>query len=185
MIIEHDILKIANDAGVRIYSDSKTASINQKLNLKNKSIWGVIFFLCCGIFLILMPFIKSSDLTTKIIGVIIGLSILILSALTIIRHTTDNVFIKNKNISFRYNLKLSSIKIDKNIKVIMKTNFLTIESNRGFPSTFIIVSHLLKTVDKEIPIFNFQMNKTETEKAFKLGNKITEILNAKLILECN
>ncbi len=181
MIIEHDILKIAKDAGVRIYADSKTVSINQKLNLKNKSIWGVIFFLCGGIFLIFMPFIKSSDLTTKIIGVIIGLFILILSVLTIIRQTADKVFIKNKNISFRYNLKLSSIKIDKNIKVIMKTNFLTIESNRGFPSTFIIIKHFLKTTDKEIPIFNFQMNKSETEKALKLGNKIIEIMNEKLM----
>ena len=182
MEIENDILKIANQANLKINLDNKTFSVNQKLRLKSKSLWGLILLCCGGFFLILIPFIKPTDNTSKILCIILGAPLLILSVLTIIRQAVDYVKIAEGKIIFRYNLKLSSITINKNLKVIMKKKIDTINSSTrvGSGSTFIDVTHCIKTPDnKEISILNFQMDNSDSEKAIRLGNKITQIINDK------
>jgi hypothetical protein len=46
-------------------------------------------------------------------------------------------------------------------------------------SDFIIVSHYLYDSNNETPVLRFQMNKSNSDKAIKLGNKITQAINEK------
>jgi hypothetical protein len=60
-----DLLKIANEAGLKIQFDDKLVEIKHKFRLGDKSTLGVIIFLFGGLFLIIAPLIKSSDLATR------------------------------------------------------------------------------------------------------------------------
>jgi hypothetical protein len=99
--INDDILEIMNQAYLKIVADDKLVEIKHKFRLKDKSNLGVIFFLFGGLFLIIAPFIKTSDTTTKIIGIVLGLLLAAFSILTIIRQVTDGLQIKDQIITFR------------------------------------------------------------------------------------
>lgn len=147
--------------------------------MDNKSIWGVLLFLIGGAFFIIAPFINTSDTTSKTLGIVIGLSFFTISILTLIRQVTDRLKITDREITFRYNLKTSSILIDRNFKIKMKTEIMEINRVGTIGSTFIFVTHYLNTTDKEIPILKFQMNNSNADKALMLGNEITRIINDK------
>jgi hypothetical protein len=178
-MVNENILDIANQASLKISATEKIIYIQHKYRLSDKSIWGVLLLLIGGAFFIIVPFIKTSDTTSKVLGNIIGLSFISISILTLFRQVTDRLKITDKEISFRYNLKLSSILIDRNLKVIMKTEIMEINRVGTIGSTFIIVTHYLKTIDKEIPILKFQMENSDADKAIMLGNEITRITNNK------
>ena len=61
----------------------------------------------------------------------------------------------------------------------MKTEIREINRVGTIGSTFILVTHYLQTIDKEIPILNFQMENSNADKAMILGNEITQIINNK------
>ena len=181
MDIEEDIIKIANHANLKISYDARMLYINHKLNFKDKSIKSIGFFLLGGIFLIIIPFVKSSDTTSKFLGIFIGLLFLILSIITIIRQSSDHVKVFHGNISFQYNLKKFSVPINKSFKIKMKTENITINrASSPFSSTFILVTHYLQTTDKEMALLNFQLENSEIDNAYKLGNKITNLLSERL-----
>ena len=178
-MINDDILVIANQASLKISANEKVVVIQQKYRLADKSIWGVLLFLIGGVFFIFVPFIKASDTASKILGVVIGLLFLTISIFTLIRQASDSLKITNREIMFRYNLKQTSILLNPSLKIKMKTEIREIRRVGTIGSAFILVTHYLQTIDNEIPILNFQMDNSNTEKAIMLGNEITRIINNK------
>lgn len=181
MNIEKDIIKIADQANLKISYDAQLLSINHKLHFKDKSIWGIVFFLLGGIFLFLTPFLISSDSISKFLGILIGSFLMILALMTIIRQTSDYVKINCGKILFQYNLKKFSVFIDKRFTIKMKMENISVNrASAPIPSTFILVTHYLQTIDKEMPLLNFQVKDSETDNAKILGNKITEVLTERI-----
>lgn len=178
-IINDDIQKISNQACLTILADDKTLEIKHKLRLGDKSNLGVVFFLFGGLFLIIAPFIKTSDSTTKIVGIILGLLLVVFSILTLIRQVCDGLQIKNQIVMFRHNLKRTTIPLNTNLKVKMKTEVMKIRRVGSLGSDFIIVTHFLQDHNIETPILKFQMDKANADSAKKLGNELTKIINGK------
>jgi len=177
--INDDILKIANQASLKILADDKLVEVKHKFRLRDKSTLGVIFFLFSGLFLIIAPFIKTSDTTTKIIGIVLGLFLVVFSVLTLIRQVTDGLQIKDNIFKFRHNLKQTTIPLGGNLKIRMKTELMKISRVGTLGSDYIIVTHFLHDDNIEIPILKFQMDNSNAENAKKLGNELTRIINAK------
>lgn len=177
--INNDILKIANQACLTIIADDKTVEIKHKFRLRDKSNLVVIFFLIGGLFLILVPVIKTSEITTKIIGITLGLLLEVFSILTLIRQVLDGLQIKYHVITFRHNLKRTTIHLNRNLKVNMKTEVVKISRIGTLGSDFIIVTHFLQYHNIETPILKFQMDNPNADNAKKLGNELTRIINAK------
>ena len=178
-IINDDILKIANQACLKILADDKLVEIKHNFRLGDKSNLGVTFFLLGGLFLIIAPFIKTSDMTTKIIGTTLGLLLAVFSILTLIRQVADGLQIKDHIITFRHNLKRTTIHLNSNLKVKMKTEVMKIRRVGTLGSDFIIVTHYLQDNNIETPILKFQMDNANADNAKKLGNELTRIINAK------
>jgi hypothetical protein len=178
-IINDDIQKISNQACLTILADDKTLEIKHKLRLGDKSNLGVVFFLFGGLFLIIAPFIKTSDSTTKIVGIILGLLLVVFSILTLIKQVCDGLQIKNQIVMFRHNLKRTTIPLNTNLKVKMKTEVMKIRRVGSLGSDFIIVTHFLQDHNIETPILKFQMDKANADNAKKLGNELTKIINGK------
>ena len=178
-IINDDIQKISNQACLTILADDKTLEIKHKLRLGDKSNLGVVFFLFGGLFLIIAPFIKTSDSTTKIVGIILGLLLVVFSILTLIKQVCDGLQIKNQIVIFRHNLKRTTIPLNTNLKVKMKTEVMKIRRVGSLGSDFIIVTHFLQDHNIETPILKFQMDKANADNAKKLGNELTKIINGK------
>lgn len=176
----NDILEIANQASLKILADAKTVDIKRKFSLGDKSIWGVLFFLFGGIFLGVLPFAKTSDTTSKVLGVVIGLFLVVLSILTLIRQASDRLTVSNTFIKIRHNLKGTTIPINGNMKIKMKTEIMKIKRVGTFGSDFIIISHYLHDSNNETLVLRFEMNKSNSDKAIKLGNEITQAINEKL-----
>jgi hypothetical protein len=177
--INDDILKIANQACLKILADDKLVEIKHKFRLKDKSNLGVIFFIFGGLFLIIAPFIKTSDTTTKIIGIVLGLLLAVFSILTVIRQVTDGLQIKDHIITFRHNLKKKVIPLSSNLKIKMKTEVMKIRRVGTLGSDFIIVTHFLQDYNIETPILKFQMDNANADNAKKLGNELTRMMYAK------
>jgi hypothetical protein len=178
-MVNNDILEIANQASLKILVDAKTVVIKHKFRLDDKSIWGVLFFLFGGIFISVLPFAKNSDTTSKVLGVVIGLFLVVLSILTLIRQASDRLIVSNTFIKIRYDLKWTTIPINRSMKIKMKTEIMKIKRVGTLGSDFIIVSHYLYDSNNETPVLRFQMNKSNSDKAIKLGNKITQAINEK------
>lgn len=151
--------------------------IKHTFRLGDTSNLGVIFFLLGGLFLIIAPFLKTSDITTKIIGIALGFLIAVFSILTLIRQGADGLQIKDNTLTFRYNLKRTTIDLNSNLKVLMKTEVLKIRRVGSVGSDFIIVTHFLQNHTIETPILKFQLDHANAENAKKLGNELTRILN--------
>ena len=83
--------------------------------------------------------------------------------------------------TFRYNLKSTSIPIDKSLIVKMKTELIKVSRVATVGTDIIVITHYIKTIDKEKPILTFQIENKNSDKAIKLGNTITIILNNKLL----
>ncbi len=177
--INNDKIKIANQACLQILADDKLVEIKHKFRLKDKSNLYVIFFLFGGLFLIIVPFIKTSDTTTKIIGIVLGLLLAVFSILTVIRQVTDGLQIKDHILTFRHNFKKRIIPLTSNMKIKMKTEVMKIRRVGTLGSDFIIVTHFLQDYNIETPIFTFQMDKANADNAEKLGYELTRIMNAK------
>lgn len=177
--INDDILKIANQACLKILADEKLVEIRHKFRLGDKSILGIIFFLFGGLFLIIAPFIKTSDTTTKIIGLVLGLFLLVFSILTLIRQVADGLQIKDNIFTFRHNLKRTTVHLNSNLKVKMKTEVMKIRRVGTLGSDFIIITHFLQENNIETPILKFQMDNANADNAKKLGNELTRIIHAK------
>ncbi|WP_026705878.1 hypothetical protein [Flavobacterium soli] len=177
--INDDIIKIADQAFLKILADDKVLVIKHKIRLSDKSTLGMLFFLLGGIFLIVVPYSKTSTEVSKYIGLILGLFLLVLSILTLIRQANDGIKIRDGIISFRHNLKLKTIHLNGSIKVKMKIEVMKIRRRETKGSDFIIVTHFLQAQNKETPILKFQMDNANAENAKKLGNELTRIINAK------
>lgn len=178
-IINDDILKIANKACLKILADDKIVEIKHKFYLGDKSTLGVIFFLLGGLFIIIAPFMKTSDTTTKIIGIVLGLLLAVFSILSLIRQVADGLQIKNHIIIFRHNLKRSTIPLKSNHKVKMKTEVMKIRRVGTLGSDFIVITHFLQDHNIETPILKFHMDNADADNAKKLGNELTRIINTK------
>lgn len=177
--INNDILKIANQACLTILADDKTVEIKHKFRLGDKSNLGVVLFLLGGLFLIIAPFIKTSDTTTKMIAIVLGLFLTIFSILTLIRQVADGLQIKDNIFTFRHNLKQKTIPLSGNLKIKMKTEVTKIRRVGSLGSDFIIVTHFLQDNNIETPILKFQMDNSNADDAKELGNELTRIINAK------
>jgi len=179
-MIDNNITKIANQASLKILDNNRTVDISHKFRWNDKSIWGVLFFAGGGGFLVVVSFIKTSDLTSKLLGIMIGLSLFALSLLIIIRQISDKVKITENSISFRHNLKWTTIPLSEEMKIKMKTEVIKIRRVGTIGSDFIVVTHYLQDLNNEITILKFQMDNLHKEDATKLGTEITNIISAKI-----
>lgn len=182
--INDDILKIAAQAGLKISVDDNLVEIQHKFRIENKSNLGVMFFLFAGLFLVIAPFIKASDTTTIIIGIVLGLSLVVFSILTIIRQVADGLQIKDQIITLRHNLKQTVIPLTGNLKIKMKTEVMKIRRVGTLGSDFIVVTHYLQDQKIETPLLKFQMDNENADNAKKLGNELTTIIDAKFRQYC-
>lgn len=178
-MVNTDILKIADQAGLNINVQDQIVDIKHKLRFGNKAVWGVFFFLFGGLFFLVVPFVKTSDTTSKSIGIVIGLVLVILSILTLVRQTLDGIKIQDNIFTFRHNLKKTTVPLNRNMKIKMKTEILKIRRTGTIGSDFIVVTHYLQELEKEIPVLKFQMERSYADKARKLGNEITRMVNDK------
>lgn len=174
-----EISEIADQACIKILADEKQIEIKHKLRMNDKSIWGVLLFLCGGIFFIVISIVKGSNVTSQILGVLIGLVFLSLSIMALVRQLADKVKVDARYITFRYNLKLNSVLIEDGQRIKMKTEKMRIRRAGTLGSDFIIVTHYLKTAEQEIPILKFQMDNSNADKAIRLGNELTQMMNGR------
>lgn len=175
---ENEILEIAVKAGLKISLHDKAVSVNQILDLKNKSTIGLILFLIGAFVFFLIAFLgKNQNIVSIIICILFGVLFFSLSVLSLIRQAFDYVSISDNHLHFRYNLKSFSVVVDKPMIIKMKTEIMKVRR-----SSFIYVNLYVMLQDKELPILNFQMDRLESADAQKLGNYITGILNKKLDL---
>lgn len=179
-ILYEDLLKTAKQACLNIKIDDKLFEVKHKIRLLDKSTLGVVFFLFGGLFLTIAPFIKASDNTSKIIGIVLGLIITVLSIFTLIKQVSDRLQIKDNLIISRHNLKQSIFPFSDNIQIIMKTEVLKISRVGTLGSEYIYVTHYLFYQNKEIKIFTFHMDNSYAENAKKLGNELTRIIKARI-----
>ena len=178
--IDEDILEIAEQASLQITADEKVLYIKHKFRLADKSTLGVFFFMLGGIFLMVAPFIKTSDTTSKIIGIVLGLFLLFLSILTFIQQVSDGIKITDGILTFQNNLEKTKILINRDLKVKMKIEKIQISRVGTLNSDFIIVTHFLQDRNKETPILKFQMDDADADDAKKLGNELTRLINSKI-----
>ncbi len=179
-VINEDIFEIANQACLKIEANDKFVGIKHSFRLGFKSTLGVIFFLFGGLFLIIAPFIKTSDITTKFIGIIFGLTLVVFATLTLIKQLVDGIFVNNQIFRFRHNLIPTTIPLNSNLKIKMNTEVIKIRRVGSLGSDFIIVTLLLVDNNKDIPILKFQMDNSDAYNAKKLGNELIRIINDKL-----
>jgi hypothetical protein len=178
--INNDIFDIATQASLEITVDNNIVDIKHKFRLGDKSTWGVLFFFFGGCFLSIAPFIRASETISKVFGVTIGLLFLILSILSLIRQVADRLKITDTEITFRYNLCRTIIPLSSGMTVEMRTEIMKIRRVGALGSDFLVVSYYLQDLNIEIPILKFQMANAYADKARKLGNGITQIINDKI-----
>lgn len=176
--IKADIFEIANQANLKISADDKRVKIKHRLNISDKSMWGVLLFLLGGLFFIVASCLLTADTTNKTIGIITGLFFVISSILIITKQITDGLAIANGVIKFRYNLKSVKILLDSRLKVKMKTEVMKVRRVGSLGSDFIIITYFLQDGNKETPVFQFQMDYVNTDSANRLGSELIRILNA-------
>jgi len=175
MVIEKELLEMANRASIKIVAEEESLSFRHELKWNDSAIFGIVILFCGGIFLGVVPFIKTSDTFSKVGGILIGSLFIVASVMTLIKITKDHFSISGNHIAFRYNLRSSLLVANGNLKAKMRVH--AIRSRR---SKFIIVSHYLQAPDKEFIIFRYQMKQSEESEARKLGNAMTELLNGRL-----
>lgn len=177
--MDEGIINIAKKASLKLHVNNKAVDIKHTLCLNDKSTWGVLFFLFGGVFLITAPLIKTSDVATKVIGIVLGLLLVAITILTFIRQVADGLKIKDRKITYRYNLKRKIIPYNYSDKVVMKTEVLKIRRQATLGTDFILVTIYLKAQNEETPILKFQMDNLYSENAMKLGYELTQIINAR------
>ncbi len=180
-MVSDEIFDTAKQVGLTITDDSINLEIKHKIRFSDKSMFGILIFILGGILFIAIPFIKTIDTTSKILSFLIGLSFFVFGVLTFIRQFSDSLKITAKKMTFRYNLKSTSIPLDKSLIVKMKTEIMKVSRVATVGTDIIIITHYLKTIDKEIPIFRFQLENKYSDKAIRLGNTITTIFNNRLL----
>ena len=183
-IIGADIFEIANQASLIIKADNNQLEIKHKFRFANKSIWGILIFLLGGIFLIVAPFIMSSDTVSKLLGVVIGFLFIAISILSLVRQVSDRLTITKTEITFKHNLKWTTIPLTRSIKVKMETEIMQISRVGTLGSDFICITHYLQDSNNEMPILKFQMDILYANNAIELGNEITRSIKDKF-QKCN
>ena len=178
-MINDDIINIAKQACLKILVDDKVVVIKHKFRLRDKSTLGVIFFLFGGLFLIIAPFIMTSDNSSNFIVIVMGLILIILSILTLIRQVTDGLQIKDNIITFRHNLKKTIIPLSGNMKIKMKTEVCKARGGSEVGTDFIIITLFHKDLNKETSILRFSMDTEYADNAIKLGNELKRIIIGK------
>lgn len=185
LIVPKHILEIAKLASLEILIDNDTVDIKHRFRFGDKSILGILILLFGGLFLFFAPFIKDSDSNSKIVGVIIGLLLSIISIFTLIRQVTDKLKITDNTITFRYNLKRTTIPLNSKMNVKMKTEIKKMSRAGTLGSEHIVITHYLQEQNKEIPILNFQLCNSDTDIARNLGNEITRLIKNKILESIN
>ena len=185
LIVPKHILEIAKLASLEILIDNDTVDIKHRFRFGDKSILGILILLFGGLFLFIAPFIKDSDSNSKIVGVIIGLLLSIISIFTLIRQVTDKLKITDNTITFRYNLKRTTIPLNSKMNVKMKTEIKKMSRAGTMGSEHIVITHYLQEQNKEIPILNFQLCNSDTDIARNLGNEITRLIKNKILESIN
>lgn len=178
--LNEEILIIAKQACLKIVANDKVVEIKHQFSLRNKSNFGVLLFLFGGVFLFLFPIIKSSTGVSNYIVQGLGLFFIVLSILSLIRQISDGIIIKNGILKVRFNLKTTTISMNKELKVKMRLEIMKIRRVGTSGTDFIIIKHFLLDQNKEIPIFSFQMENTNSNNAQKLGKKVSSIINSRL-----
>jgi hypothetical protein len=185
LTIPKHIIEIAKKACLEILIDNNTVDIKHRFRFGDKSILGILILLFGGLFLFFAPFIKDSDSNSKIVGVIIGLLFSIISILTLIRQVTDKLKITDNTITFRYNLKRTSIPLNSKVNVKMKTEIKKMSRAGTLGSEYIVITHYLQKQNKEIPILKFQLCNSDTDNAEKLGKEIIRLIKNKILKSIN
>ena len=185
LIVPKHILEIAQLASIEILIDNDTVEIKHRFRFGDKSILGILILLFGGLFLFFAPFIKDSDSNSKIVGVIIGLLLSIISIFTLIRQVTDKLKITDNTITFRYNLKRTSIPLNSKVNVKMKTEIKKMSRAGTMGSEHIVITHYLQGQNKEIPILNFQLCNSDKDNAEKLGEEIIRLIKNKIFKSIN
>lgn len=181
LIVPKHILEIAKLASLEILIDNDTVDIKHRFRFGDKSILGILILLFGGLFFFIAPFIKDSDSNSKIVGVIIGLLLSIISIFTLIRQVTNKLKITDNTITFRYNLKRTTIPLNSKMNVKMKTEIKKMSRAGTMGSEHIVITHYLQEQNKEIPILNFQLCNSDTDIARNLGNEITRLIKNKIL----
>ncbi|MBP6755066.1 MAG: hypothetical protein KA210_02880 [Bacteroidia bacterium] len=185
LIVPKHILVIAQLASLEILIENDTVDIKHQFRFGDKSILGVLILLFGGLFLFFAPFIKDSDSNSKIVGVIIGLLLSIISILTLTRQVTGKLKITDNTITFRYNLKRTSIPLNSKMNVKMKTEIKKMSRAGTLGSEYIVITHYLQEQNKEIPILKFQLCNSDTDNAEKLGEEIIRLIKNKILKSIN
>lgn len=173
-------IDFADEANLEIKANHSSFYLKHKLNLKNNAFLGLIFLFAGGLFMAGIPLFKSTDNTSKYLCMIIGLPMSLFSILTLIRGRVDFVEIKSDEIIFRYNLKLTKLKITGSMKIRTETDTISISRVGTLGSDFLQTTFYLLENGKEYSLFFFQTKKTDEEKAKTLSAAISNLLNEKI-----
>lgn len=167
---------IAKKAGLTVRVNETSTSLRHTLRVRDRSNVGVLFLLVGGVFFVAAPLFATSNTVSIIIGTVFGLSLVTISVLTLIRQAADGLYIKAGTLSFRYNLRQKTLRVDRGTSVAMKVNCLRIQRIGTLGSTMIVTTLHLNDHGNETPIFTFCMAKADAADATKLGNEITRLI---------
>lgn len=178
--LSDDLRLMADEACLTVLVDEHVVVIQKRLKLKDSSTLGVFLLGLMGAGLMLIPWIASSNMTSRVIGLMIGLFMLLGAVLTLIREVTDKVIIKDKQVLFCYNLKRTTIPIEPNMRVYTQTKRRHISRADTISKEFIELTLVLMHHNKELPVLRFQMDVSNADNASRLGNELAHIINARL-----
>lgn len=170
MKIEQWTLDIAQRANIELRSDAESISINHK----NKALWGILFFLCAGIFFMVASF-RDATADSKIIGLVVGLPLTVFSVLLAIKIKKDYLMLDANTLSYCYDLKTASLPRQDHLLLQMEAR--TVRSSR---SEFTNISLYVKKTEGLVKVFTFQMDHIQDRDAKKLGKAILRLFNHRL-----
>ncbi len=176
--INEEIFKIADQAYVKILVNEEIIEVRHKFSFRNTWNWGLFFVLLGGLILLIVQIVNISEESSTNFHLILGLLLTFYSLFSLAIQYTDEVKIENKIIKFHYNFKRRVFYLNNENKIYMKTEVIKANPFTGaYGYDYFTVTHFLQDENTEIPIFKFQMINEEAEKAKKLGNELTRMLN--------
>lgn len=169
------LVEIGKKVFLRIVFSKNNISVKQQLSIFDKSLWGVLIFFTAGVIFTIASIQSSSSIYLKALFALFGLALIFGAILTIIRQATDYLFISRDSICFKHNLKQRKVDPARNLTAVINMYQVKRHKTSGVDHTIFIIK--LKSLEDNIPILSFQMEKSKEDEGLYLAKGIKDIIN--------
>lgn len=179
MVSIHNFTDMAKKAAITILSSDDKIVIRHRVGF-HSSTAGMVFLLFGSIFFLMLPLLRSLNTISTIIAITAGLMMAVFSLLSLVRQLTDGITIFNQQITWRYQLKKSSLPANNELRITMKSETRKIRRTGSIGSDWIVVTCFLHTGDQSFPMLQYQMHNKDADQAIQLGKEIIRLIQGQL-----